>query len=312
MKKVVRLLCITICTMMPFGITACGTQQQQNVEQIENDNPLDTINMPYFSQNESSAINTETLPYDIQKGHFLIGTEHNNRIELYYPQIEYKNTDNATESVTESDVTQQICDDFTKTELLRQSGMTYYLEQIANIPEQEMYTKPVFVNADYRVQTANQKIISVLYQQAFSRVGNGADYSMVGATLSLNENRLLQFHEMITDMDALLTLLETDQFTPIPYFENETINFSELLKTMPYMREEVLEILKNNNKRALVTEGEQYAEVLWQDRVFEWYLWDNKLVIAYVGNHFFNQYAIELDKIRDIIDDTFYQNYIAV
>ena len=113
-------------------------------------------------------------------------------------------------------------------------------------------------------------------------------------------------------MDKLLTLLETDQFTPIPYFENETIPFSELLKTMPYMREELLEIFKNNNKRALVTEGEQNAQVLWQDRVFEWYLWDNKLVIMYVGNDFFNQYAIELYKIRDIVSDTFYQNYIVM
>ena len=62
----------------------------------------------------------------------------------------------------------------------------------------------------------------------------------------------------------------------------------------------------------MVTEGEQNAQVLWQDRVFEWYLWDNKLVIMYVGNDFFNQYAIELYKIRDIVSDTFYQNYIVI
>lgn len=310
MKRAISLLCIAICIMIPLGIAGCSTQQQQQyTEQIllEDNNTLDTMNMPYFSENESNAINIESLPYIIQKGHFLIGTEQSNRVELYYPQLEYK----IAENTSENDITQQICDDFTKSELLKQSGMTYYMEQTANIPELEMYTKPVYFNANYRVQTANQKIISVLYQQAFSRVGNAADYSMTGATLSLAENRLLKLNEMITDMDALLTLLETDQFTPIPYFENETINFSELLKTMPYMREEILEILKNNNKRALVTEGEQYAQVLWQDRVFEWYLWDNKLVIAYVGNNFFNQYAIELRNIRNIIDDTFYQNYIV-
>ncbi len=311
MKKAI--ICITICTMIPFSMVACSTQQseqsaQSAQQQTENNNPLDTINMPYFSENESNAIDMDKLPYDIQKAHFLIGTEQSNRVELYYPQLEY----NIAENTPESDITQQICDGFTKSELLKQAGMSYYMEQTANISEIDMYTKPVFFHANYRVQTANQKIISVLYQQAFSHVGNTADYSMTGATLSIAENRLLKLNEMITDMDKLLTLLETDQFTPIPYFENETIPFSELLKTMPYMREELLEIFKNNNKRALVTEGEQNAHVLWQDRVFEWYLWDNKLVIMYVGNDFFNQYAIELYKIRDIVSDTFYQNYIVI
>ena len=236
MKKAI--ICITICTMIPFSMVACSTQQseqsaQSAQQQTENNNPLDTINMPYFSENESNAIDMDKLPYDIQKAHFLIGTEQSNRVELYYPQIEY----NIAENTPESDITQQICDGFTKSELLKQAGMSYYMEQTANISEIDMYTKPVFFHANYRVQTANQKIISVLYQQAFSHVGNTADYSMTGATLSIAENRLLKLNEMITDMDKLLTLLETDQFTPIPYFENETIPFSELLKTIPYMRE---------------------------------------------------------------------------
>ena len=164
----------------------------------------------------------------------------------------------------------------------------------------------------YRIQTANSKIISAVYQEGVSRLGRPADYSAVGITVSLAENRALQINEMITDFDALLTLLETDQFTPIPYFENETMPFHQLMQTMPYMREEIVEILKNNNKRAMFTETEEGAEILWENRVFEWYLWDNQLVIVYIEDGYNHQYSIELEKIREIIEDSFYQNYIEV
>ena len=44
--------------------------------------------------------------------------------------------------------------------------------------------------------------------------------------------------------------------------------------------------------------------------MFDWYLWDNKLVMIYIDDKNYYQYSIELEKIRHIINNTFYQNYI--
>ena len=264
----------------------------------------------YFSETEKNPVSIENLEYDIQTGHFLVGTENSNRIELYYPQIDTVSA--LPDGVEQSIWLEQIKSDFQKTELFRQAAMTFYMEQTANMTEEEMNTEQLFVDSRYRIQTANSKIISAVYQEGVSRLGRPADYSAVGITVSLAENRALQINEMITDFDALLTLLETDQFTPIPYFENETMPFHQLMQTMPYMREEIVEILKNNNKRAMFTETEEGAEILWENRVFEWYLWDNQLVIVYIEDGYNHQYSIELEKIREIIEDSFYQNYIEV
>ena len=62
----------------------------------------------------------------------------------------------------------------------------------------------------------------------------------------------------------------------------------------------------------MFTETEEGAEILWENRVFEWYLWDNQLVIVYIEDGYNHQYSIELEKIREIIEDSFYQNYIEV
>ena len=69
-------------------------------------------------------------------------------------------------------------------------------------------------------------------------------------------------------------------------------------------------ILKNNNKRTFFVEAENGAEILWETREFEWYLWDNKLVLIYLGDKYYQQYFIELEKIKDIIDTDFYEKYI--
>ena len=303
---------LVACVLLPFS--GCAAQQEQSEhtskvnEKIEN--PLNNLETTYFSETEKNPVSIENLEYDIQTGHFLVGTENSNRIELYYPQIDTVSA--LPDGVEQSIWLEQIKSDFQKTELFRQAAMTFYMEQTANMTEEEMNTEQLFVDSRYRIQTANSKIISAVYQEGVSRLGRPADYSAVGITVSLAENRALQINEMITDFDALLTLLETDQFTPIPYFENETMPFHQLMQTMPYMREEIVEILKNNNKRAMFTETEEGAEILWENRVFEWYLWDNQLVIVYIEDGYNHQYSIELEKIREIIEDSFYQNYIEV
>ncbi len=307
MKKILLLLMVA-CVLMPFS--GCTTQQEQPSAEQEVENPLNNLETTYFAETESKPISIENLAYDIQTGHFLVGTEKNNRIELYYPQIDTVSA--LPDGVEQTVWLEQIKSDFQRTELFRQAAMTFYVEQTANMTEEEMNTEQLFVDSRYRIQTANDKIISALYQEGVSRLGRSASYSAVGITVSLAENRALQINEMITDFDTLLTLLETDQFTPVPYFENETMPFSQLMGTMPYMREEIVEILKNNNKRAMFTETEEGAEILWENRVFEWYLWDNQLVIVYIEDGYNHQYAIKLENIRDIIEDSFYQNYIEV
>ena len=312
MKRVSALL-ITACVAMPFGMIGCGSQQQQqNVveSEIQNNNPLDTLNMPYFTQTESKAISTEKLNYDIKKGYYLVGADGNNTTEVYYPQIDSVSI--LPEDTEQEILLEKVNSDIAKTILLREGSTNFFAEQnaVSTATEGESKREPKVITTYYRVQTANQKIVSVLYEESISTLGSAVNYGAVGTTISLVENRLLQLNEMITDFDALLTLLEIDQFTPIPYYQKETPPFSKVLENTNYMRDEILEILKNNNRRTFFKEGEEGAEVLWEKRVFDWYLWDNKLVMLYIDDKGYYQYSIELEKIKNIIDDTFYQNYI--
>lgn len=314
MKAITKVLCITACVLMPMAMIGCSTQQTDIEESstIENNNPLDNLNMPYFAEAESKPVSTENLSYDIQKGHYLVGTEESNTTEVYYPQFDTVSA--LPEDATQDEIMDRINNDILKTVLLREGSTNFFAEQNAasTATAGESKREAKVISTYYRVQTANEKIMSVLYEEVISALGQPANYGAVGTTVSLVENRLLQLNEMITDFDALLTLMETDQFTPIPYYDREAPPFSEVLKSTSFMREEIIEILKNNNKRAFFTEGEDDVEILWEQRLFDWYLWDNKLVMIYLDNKYYNQYAIELEKIRDIIDDTFYQNYIEL
>ncbi|NDO45582.1 hypothetical protein [Clostridium sp. MD294] len=311
--KRVSVLLITACIIIPFGIIGCSSQQQSNVieNEVQNNNPLDTLNMSYFAQTENKAVSTENLNYTIQKGYYLVGADGNNTTEVYYPQIDSVSI--LPEDTKQEILLEQVNNDIAKTVLLREGSTNFFAEQntVSTATEGESKREPKIITTYYRVQTANEKIISVLYEESISAVGSALNCGAVGTTLSLAENRLLQLNEMITDFDALLTLLETDQFTPIPYYEKETPYFSKVLENTNYMRDEILEILKNNNRRTFFTEGDEGAEILWEKRVFDWYLWDNKLVMIYIDDKSYYQYSIELEKIRDIIDNTFYQNYIV-
>lgn len=313
MKTIIKRFCVTVCTLLPICMAGCSTQQTDISENnIENSNPLDNLNMPYFAQTESKPVSTEKLSYDIQKGHYLVGTEKSNTIEVYYPQIDSVSV--LPEDAEQEVIIERINNDILKTVLLREGSTNFFAEQNASSTATpgESKREAKVISTYYRVQTANEKIISVLYEEMISTIGNPSNYGAVGTTISLAENRLLQLNEMITDFDALLTLLETDQFTPIPYYDTTPPPFSEVIASTSYMREEIIEILKNNNKRTFFIEEEEGAEILWEQRVFDWYLWDNKLVMIYLDNKYYNQYFIELEKIRNIIDDTFYQNYIEV
>ena len=311
--KRVSVLLITACVMIPFGIIGCNSQQQSSIaeSEIQNDNPLDTLNMPYFAEKESKAVSTENLNYNIQKGYYLVGADGNNTTEVYYPQI--NSVSILPEDTQQEILIEQINSDIAKTVLLREGSTNFFAEQnaVSTATEGESKREPKVITTYYRVQTANEKVVSVLYEESISALGSALNYGAVGTTISLAENRLLQLNEMITDFDALLTLLETDQFTSIPYYEKETPRFSEVLENTNYMRDEILEILKNNNRRTFFTEGDEGAEILWEKRVFDWYLWDNKLVMIYIDDKNYYQYSIKLEKIRNIINDTFYQNYIA-
>lgn len=309
MKTITKLLSITGCVMLSLEMAACAPKQDDTTQYV---NPLDNLNMPYFAETESTPVSTENLYYDIQKGHYLVGVEGDNTTEVYYPQVD--SVSSLPEGTEQEIVMERINDDILKTVLLREGSTNFFAEQNAasTATAGESKREAKYIMTNYRVQTANEKIISVLYEEAISTFGHAANYGAVGTTISLQENRILQLNEMITDFDALLSLMETDQFTPIPYYGNEAPPFSQVLEDASYMREELLEIFKNNNKRTFFTEEDDSDKILWEARVFDWYLWDNKLVMVYLGNKYYNQYYIELDEIRDIIDDTFYENYIQL
>ena len=304
MKYLVLCLIIVI-----YGFSGCSSPPPQ--QQTTQYTPLATLQTDYFEQAQKNAVTTQGLSYTIEKGYFLMGDGSQMEAEVYYPQINSISMPMLPENTDQNTVIEQLHSDFEKNILLKKGALTYFMEQgYDTATGEQKFPEVLFADTDYKVQTANENIISVFFHQSISPIGGTINHSAVGVTISLKENRILQLNEMITDFDALFTLLETDQFTPIPYWEESPRPFSQVLAQTTNMREEWIEIFKNNNKRTFFVETEDGADVLWETREFEWYLWDEKLVLIYLGDKYYQKYFIELEKIKDIIDSDFYESYI--
>ena len=309
MKYLVYIISFIIGVSAISGCSTTSEQQTVQVQQQKQYTPLDTLETNYFKETEKNPLTTQGLNYTIEKGHFLIGNETQTEVEIEYPQID--SISMLPEDTEQNIVIEQMHSDFEKTALFRKGALAYFMEQAYDTTTGEQkFPEVIFANTDYRVQTANDKIVSVFFEESVSPIGGSFNYSAAGVTISLEENRVLQLSEMITDFDMLFTLLQTDQFTPIPYWQDNPKPFSQVLTETTNMKEEWIEILKNNNKRTFFVEAENGAEILWETREFEWYLWDNKLVLIYLGDKYYQQYFIELEKIKDIIDTDFYEKYI--
>lgn len=140
----------------------------------------------------------------------------------------------------------------------------------------------------YEIKYLNENMISIFYESLRGRVDSGyyPHYAVMATTIDLEEVKIVELTDIITDMEEVCTLLWEDQFENISIWDGmvSTRKISEDF----WEKEELLEALLGTHEY----------------KVIEWYTGGSNLVIV-ATEWYFQEYSMEISLYPELVDENF-------
>lgn len=214
--------------------------------------------------------------YEIEEKVYIVQEEHVD-IEIYYPQLHgFKDSkkEKKINRLIESEAKRLIPDDMSSPK----DGW-----------EDIDYVECVYLH--YEIKFLNRDFVSILYQgmDGWMVPGHGLDKTAVATNIDLKAIKTVSLEDIITDMNALCTLLLEDKFENISRWENLPSDYTISREyTGQGAFDELLDALY----------GRQY-------RRMEWYIEDSDLIFVSVRNTSYEEYSADINTLQGLINEKF-------
>ena len=196
-----------------------------------------------------------------------------NEIQIFYPQIQ-----GLDDEGKEKRINYQIRKDATRLV----SGIVYEKDNLWH-------------NLDYEIKFLNGKMISVCYKgRSGAVIGGGRGWpNILTTTMDIEEGKILRLEDIVTDFDTLCEMLIEDEFEGITKWDGVAGN--TVSQEYRYTKQSVGWIKER------MIEGWVPPDVT----SFDWYTDGSRFVIVISQWNTYDEFAIDLSEVEDILDREF-------